>query len=159
MVILSVPTFHQVLGLHLPFHFLHTNHYYYLELGFSKEHRDLNVKRIGYVASEITKARGAAVCAPIAPYEASRRHVRRLIEQYGGFVEVYVSTPIEVCEARDKKGLYAKARSGQLKNFTGIDDPYEAPSSSDLVIDTSVVPVKDAVQQILTYLRDQGFLV
>jgi len=129
------------------------------ELGFSKEHRDLNVKRIGYVASEITKARGAAVCAPIAPYEASRRHVRRLIEQYGGFVEVYVSTPIEVCEARDKKGLYAKARSGQLKNFTGIDDPYEAPTTAEIVIDTSAVPVRDAVQQILTYLRDQGFLV
>eukprot|EP00026_Physarum_polycephalum_P004212 Phypoly_transcript_04229.p1 GENE.Phypoly_transcript_04229~~Phypoly_transcript_04229.p1 ORF type:complete len:520 (+),score=108.19 Phypoly_transcript_04229:621-2180(+) len=128
------------------------------ELGFSKEHRDLNVKRIGYVASEITKARGAAVCAPIAPYESSRRHVRRLIEQYGGFVEVYVSTPIEVCEARDKKGLYAKARSGQLKNFTGIDDPYEPPTTAELVIDTSVVPVRDAVQQILTYLRDQGFL-
>lgn len=111
------------------------------------------------MASEITKARGAAVCAPIAPYEASRRHVRRLIEQYGGFVEVYVSTPIEVCEARDKKGLYAKARSGQLKNFTGIDDPYEAPTTAEIVIDTSAVPVKDAVQQILTYLRDQGFLV
>lgn len=128
------------------------------ELGFSKEHRDLNVKRIGYVASEITKARGVAVCAPIAPYEASRRHVRRLIEQYGGFVEVYVSTPIEICEARDKKGLYAKARSGQLKNFTGIDDPYEPPATAELVIDTNVVPVRDAVQQILTYLRDQGFL-
>jgi sulfate adenylyltransferase len=128
------------------------------ELGFSKEHRDLNVKRIGYVASEITKARGAAVCAPIAPYEGSRRHVRRLIEQYGGFVEVYVSTSLEICEQRDKKGLYAKARSGQLKNFTGIDDPYEPPASAELVIDTASVPVRDAVQQILTYLRDQGFL-
>lgn len=129
------------------------------ELGFSKEHRDLNVKRIGYVASEITKARGAAVCAPIAPYESSRRHVRRLIEQYGGFVEVYVSTPLEICEKRDKKGLYAKARSGQLKNFTGIDDPYEPPVSAEIVIDTSLVPVRDAVQQILIYLRDQGFIV
>lgn len=106
------------------------------ELGYSKEHRDLNVKRIGYVASEITKCRGLAICAPIAPYEESRRHVRKLVEQYGGFIEVYIATPIEVCEQRDKKGLYAKARSGKLKNFTGIDDPYEPPHNPEIKIDT-----------------------
>jgi len=129
------------------------------ELGFSKEHRDLNVRRIGYVASEITKCRGAAICAPIAPYEASRRAVRRLIENAGGgFVEVFISTPITVCEARDKKGLYAKARSGQLKNFTGIDDPYEAPETPELSLDTSKLTVREAVQQITTFLRKEGYL-
>eukprot|EP01110_Echinostelium_bisporum_P013797 TRINITY_DN994_c1_g1_i7.p1 TRINITY_DN994_c1_g1~~TRINITY_DN994_c1_g1_i7.p1 ORF type:complete len:590 (-),score=227.97 TRINITY_DN994_c1_g1_i7:364-2133(-) len=128
------------------------------ELGFSKEHRDLNVKRIGYVASEITKCRGAAICAPIAPYDSSRQTVRSLIDQYGGYIQVYVSTSIEVCEQRDKKGLYAKARSGQLKHFTGIDDPYEAPTDSDINIDTATVPVKEAVQQIMDYLKKEGFL-
>jgi len=128
------------------------------ELGFSKEHRDLNVRRIGYVASEITKCRGVAICAPIGPYEASRRAVRKMIDEYGGFIEVHVSTPIDVCERRDKKGLYAKARSGQLKNFTGIDDPYEVPSNPELRIDTSALSVKEAVDSIVTYLRKEGYL-
>ena len=97
------------------------------ELGFSKEHRDLNIQRIGYVASEITKNGGIAICAPIAPYAATRKIVREMIEPLGGFIEIHVATPIEVCEARDRKGLYAKARAGILKGFTGIDDPYEAP--------------------------------
>jgi len=128
------------------------------ELGFSKEHRDLNVRRIGYVASEITRCRGVAICAPIAPYEESRRHVRRLIEEYGGFIEVHVSTPLEVCEARDTKGLYAKARSGQLKMFTGIDDPYEPPSHPELRIDTHKISVKDAVDIVIAFLRKEGYL-
>jgi len=127
-------------------------------LGFSKEHRDLNVRRIGYVASEITKCGGSAICAPIAPYEVSRRHCRKLITQYGGFVEVFIATPIQVCEERDRKGLYAKARSGQLKNFTGIDDPYEAPEAPELRIDTSAVSVAQAVDTIVSYLRSEGFL-
>ena len=97
------------------------------ELGFSKEHRDLNIQRIGYVASEITKNGGIAICAPIAPYAATRKSVREMIEPLGGFIEIHVATPIEVCEARDRKGLYAKARAGILKGFTGIDDPYEVP--------------------------------
>lgn len=131
------------------------------ELGFSKEHRDLNVRRIGYVASEITKSRGVAICAPIGPYKETRKAVRGMIEGYGmgGFVEVYVSTSIEVCEARDKKGLYAKARSGLLKNFTGIDDPYEVPEHPELVIDSAVVPVREALDLILGFLRREGYIV
>jgi sulfate adenylyltransferase len=128
------------------------------ELGFSKEHRDINIRRIGYVASEITKNRGVAVCAPIAPYEITRREVRELIDQYGGFIEVHVSTPIEVCEARDRKGLYAKARAGVLKGFTGIDEPYEAPQNPELAIDTSQVSADEAAMQILLHLEEQGFL-
>ena len=100
------------------------------ELGFSKEHRDLNIQRIGYVASEITKNGGIAICAPIAPYSATRKIVREMIEPLGGFIEIHVATPIEVCEARDRKGLYAKARAGILKGFTGIDDPYEVAGES-----------------------------
>jgi sulfate adenylyltransferase len=97
------------------------------ELGFSRAHRDLNILRIGFVASEIVKNRGIAVCAPIAPYRGIRRQVREAVARYGGFIEVHVSTPLEVCEQRDRKGLYAKARAGLLTNFTGIDDPYETP--------------------------------
>jgi sulfate adenylyltransferase len=107
------------------------------ELGFSKEHRDLNIQRIGYVASEITKNGGIAICAPIAPYTATRKRVREMIEPLGGFIEVHVATPIEVCEARDRKGLYAKARAGILKGFTGIDDPYEVPESPEMRLATS----------------------
>jgi len=130
------------------------------ELGFSKEHRDLNVRRIGYVASEITKARGVAICAPIGPYQETRRAVRNSIENYGmgGFIEVYVSTALEVCEQRDKKGLYAKARSGQLKNFTGIDDPYEIPDKPEVTLDTAVLTIRQSLDLILNYLRRAGFI-
>jgi len=127
------------------------------ELGFSKEHRDINIKRIGYVASEITKNRGIAVCAPIAPYTTTRREVREMIEQYGGFIEIHVATPIEVCEQRDRKGLYAKARAGLIKEFTGIDDPYEAPEQPEIQIDTTNISPDEAAQQILNYLSAQGF--
>src|SRR5690606_9142117 len=106
------------------------------ELGFSKEHRDINIRRIGYVASEITKNGGMAICAPIAPYDAVRKEVRQMIEPYGGFVLVYVATPLEECERRDRKGLYAKARAGILKQFTGISDPYEEPQDASLVLQT-----------------------
>ena len=98
------------------------------ELGFSKEHRDINIRRIGYVASEITKNGGIAICAPIAPYDATRKHVRQMIEPYGGFILVHIATSVDVCEQRDRKGLYAKARAGILKEFTGISDPYEVSS-------------------------------
>ena len=128
------------------------------ELGFSREHRDLNIQRIGFVASEITKNRGAAVCAPIAPYAATRRQVRSVIEQHGGFVEVHVSTPLEVCEARDRKGLYAKARAGLIKEFTGIDDPYEEPQSPEVVIDTGELSAERAAQSIIDYLVREGYL-
>ena len=128
------------------------------ELGFSKEHRDLNIQRIGFVAGEITKNRGAAVCAPIAPYADTRRKVRESIELHGGFIEVHVSTSLEVCEGRDRKGLYAKARAGLIKGFTGIDDPYEAPENAEVVIDTGELSAERAAQKIVDCLRHKGFL-
>ncbi len=128
------------------------------ELGFSKEHRDLNIRRIGYVASEVTKHGGAAVCCPIAPYDVTRKAVRSMIEPYGGFILVHISTPVEVCEARDRKGLYAKARAGIIKEFTGISDPYESPEDADLVIDTSEVSAEDAADRVVGLLGERGYL-
>jgi len=128
------------------------------ELGFSKEHRNLNITRIGFVASEITKNGGIAICAPIAPYEAIRKNNRELISKVGGYIEVHVSTPLETCEKRDVKGLYAKARKGIIKGFTGIDDPYENPINPELSIDTSNISQEEAVQQVLIYLENEGFL-
>lgn len=128
------------------------------ELGFSKEHRDINIRRIGYVASEITKNGGIAICAPIAPYTATRRDVRHMIEPLGGFFEVYVSTPIEVCEQRDRKGLYAKARAGLIKEFTGISDPYEAPEKPELVLDTRGSSVEEEAEKVVQLIHTAGFL-
>lgn len=128
------------------------------ELGFSKEHRDLNIQRIGYVASEITKNGGIAICAPIAPYAQTRRVVREMIEPVGGFVEIHVATPIEVCEARDRKGLYAKARAGLIKGFTGIDDPYEVPENPEMSIDTSDVTPDMLAHRIIVKLESLGFI-
>lgn len=128
------------------------------ELGFSKAHRDLNIRRIGFVASEITKNGGVAICAPIAPYQETRRAVRELIEQHGAFVEIHVSTPLEVCEARDRKGLYAKARKGIIPEFTGISDPYEVPERPELRIDTSQLGPTEAAQEVLLYLFKEGYL-
>jgi sulfate adenylyltransferase len=128
------------------------------ELGFSKEHRDLNIQRIGYVASEITKNGGIAICAPIAPYAKTRKLVREMIEPVGGFIEVHVATPIETCEKRDRKGLYAKARAGILKGFTGIDDPYETPENPELVIDTTDVTPDMLAHRIIVKLESLGFI-
>ena len=128
------------------------------ELGFSKEHRNLNVQRIGYVASEITKNGGVAICAPIAPYAQARRAVREMIEAHGMFVEIYVSTPIAVCETRDRKGLYALARAGKIKEFTGISDPYEVPDDAEMSIDTSDVTPDEAVQRIILKLEALGLI-
>ncbi|TFG80203.1 MAG: adenylyl-sulfate kinase, partial [Chromatiales bacterium] len=128
------------------------------ELGFSREHRDLNILRIGYVASEITKNGGVAICAPIAPYAATRRKVRQTIEPVGGFLEVHLSTSIEVCEQRDRKGLYAKARAGILKEFTGISDPYEVPENPELRIDTQGVTPDMVAHRILVKLESMGFI-
>ncbi|MFA5891050.1 MAG: bifunctional sulfate adenylyltransferase/adenylylsulfate kinase [Actinomycetota bacterium] len=128
------------------------------ELGFSKEHRDINIRRIGYVASEITKNGGVAICAPIAPYDAVRKEVRAMVEPGGGFMLVHAGTPIEVCEQRDRKGLYAKARAGLVKGFTGIDDPYEAPEDADLVIDTTNVTPEEAAQRIILHLEREGYI-
>jgi sulfate adenylyltransferase len=128
------------------------------ELGFSKEHRDLNIHRIGFVANEITKNGGIAICAPIAPYDSVRKEVRTLIEQHGGFILVYVSTPLEVCEQRDRKGLYAKARAGIIKEFTGISDPYEEPRDAETVIDTSELTPEEAAQEVLLHLEREGYI-
>ncbi|MBW1679930.1 MAG: bifunctional sulfate adenylyltransferase/adenylylsulfate kinase [Deltaproteobacteria bacterium] len=128
------------------------------ELGFSKEHRDINVRRIGFVAGEITKNRGIAICAPIAPYAATRREVRSEIENYGGFVEVHVSTPVEECEKRDRKGMYAKARAGLIKGFTGVDDPYEVPENPEVRIDTTDISPEEAAQEIMLFLGQKGYL-
>ncbi len=128
------------------------------ELGFNKAHRDINVRRIGFVASEITKHRGIAICAPIAPYRQTRRDVRAMVEAVGGFVEIHVATPIETCEARDRKGLYAKARAGLIPEFTGVSDPYEVPEHPELAIDTTSLSIDEAVQQILLKLEHEGYL-
>jgi len=128
------------------------------ELGFSKEHRDLNIRRIGYVASEITKNGGIAICAPIAPYTVTRRAVRESISSVGGFLEVHVSTSVEVCEQRDRKGLYALARAGKIKEFTGISDPYEEPENAEMVIDTVDITPDLAAHRILVKLESMGFI-
>ncbi len=128
------------------------------ELGFTKAHRDINVRRIGFVASEITKNRGIAICAPIAPYRQTRRDVRTMIEAVGGFVEIHVATPIETCEGRDRKGLYAKARAGLIPEFTGVSDPYEVPEHPELAIDTTGLGIDEAVQRILLKLEHEGYL-
>jgi len=128
------------------------------QLTFSKEHRDINVRRIGFVASEITKNRGIAICAPIAPYAATRAEIRASIETYGGFIEVHVATPIEICEKRDRKGMYAKARAGLIKGFTGVDDPYEIPDSPEVCIDTTNQSPDEATREILLFLGQKEFI-
>jgi sulfate adenylyltransferase len=128
------------------------------ELGFSKAHRDINIRRIGFVASEITKNGGIAICAPIAPYRETRRAVRESIESQGVFIEIHVATPLEVCEGRDRKGLYAKARKGIIPEFTGISDPYDVPERPEMTIDTSELSPAQAVQEVLLYLLKEGFI-
>ncbi|MBL50890.1 MAG: adenylyltransferase [Candidatus Marinimicrobia bacterium] len=128
------------------------------ELGFSKKHRSLNVQRIGYVASEITKNGGIAICAPIAPYEADRRINRALISDLGGYIEIYVNTSLEKCEERDVKGLYELARKGIIKKFTGISDPYEAPKQAEIVINSSGTPPEELVDQIIIRIKKLGYI-
>lgn len=129
------------------------------ELSFSPEHRSLNVKRIGFVANEITKNGGIAICAPIAPYESDRIYNRNIISENGGYIEVYVSTSLDVCQKRDEKGLYAKAKQGLIPNFTGISDPYEVPKNPEFNIDTALVPIDQAVNMIINYLIKEGYLL
>ena len=128
------------------------------ELGFSKEHRDLNIRRIGYVASEITKNGGIAICAPIAPYATTRRAVREDVEAFGAFIEVHVATSIEECERRDRKGLYKLAREGKIKEFTGISDPYDVPASPELSVETENVDVDNCAHQVLLKLESMGLI-
>ena len=128
------------------------------ELGFSKEHRDLNVRRIGFVAAEITKNRGIAICAPIAPYATTRQAVREDIEAHGAFIEIHVATTLEECEKRDRKGLYQMARAGKIKEFTGISDPYEVPENPELSLDTVGVDVDYCAQQVILKLEQLGLI-
>jgi sulfate adenylyltransferase len=128
------------------------------ELGFSREHRDLNILRIGFVAGEVARHGGVSICAPIAPYAHTRQKVREMVSAWGGFIEVYVSTPLETCEARDRKGLYAKARAGIVKEFTGISDPYESPKNPEITIDTTLFTPDEASEQILTFLKSEGYI-
>ena len=128
------------------------------ELGFSKEHRDLNIRRIGYVASEITKNGGIAICSPIAPYASTRSAIREDIEQFGAFIEIHVATSIEECERRDRKGLYKLAREGKIKEFTGISDPYDVPICPELSLETENVDVDNCAHQVLLKLESMGLI-
>jgi sulfate adenylyltransferase len=128
------------------------------ELGFSRADRDLNINRIGFVAAEVTKAGGIALCAAIAPYKNARVKNRQLISQYGGYIEVYVSTPLDVCETRDTKGFYAKARKGEMQGLTGVDDPYESPDNAEIIIDTSKLTIEESVAKIIQFLQDGNYI-
>ncbi len=128
------------------------------ELGFSKADRDLNIRRIGFVASEVTKAGGIAICAAIAPYRSARTENRQLISQFGGYIEIFLSTSLQACEKRDIKGLYAKARQGEIKSFTGIDDPYEEPINPEITLDTTHLTVEEAVTKIIEFLQREHYL-
>jgi sulfate adenylyltransferase len=127
-------------------------------LTFSRADRDLNIARIGYLAAEIARHGGIAICAPIAPYAAARDRVRQLVSEVGDFLLIHVATPVEVCEARDRKGLYAKARAGLIDQFTGVSDPYEEPTDAVLAIDTSVLSREQATESIMTLLASGGWL-
>ncbi len=127
-------------------------------LTFSRADRELNLRRIGYVAGEVTRHGGICICAAIAPFRTARAEVRARISQLGGFYEIYVATPLAVCESRDPKGLYKKARRGEIKGFTGIDDPFEIPEHAEISIDTSRIAIDDAVKKILALPARDGLL-
>jgi len=126
-------------------------------LGFSKEDRDTNIRRIGFVASEIVRHGGIAVCAAVSPYRATRNDVRNMVGR-DRYVEVFVDTPLDVCERRDEKGLYAKARRGEIKGFTGIDDPYEAPRHPEIHLDTVAHSPEESGRKVLEFLQARGFV-
>jgi sulfate adenylyltransferase len=128
------------------------------ELGYSREHRRLNVLRHSYIAAELCRYDAVVICALIAPYAADRAEMRRMISAHGDFIEIHVSTPLAVCEQRDPKGLYARARAGTLAHMTGVDDPYEAPRRPELAIDTSALDVPQCVARIIAGLQDSGVL-
>ena len=126
------------------------------DLGFSKEDRDKNIQRVTFVAELLVKHGVIVLCAFISPYREERRNVRKEI---GRFVEVFVKCPLEVCEERDPKGLYAKARRGEIKNFTGIDDPYEEPENAEIIVDTSKMTLEEEVEKIVTFLQNHNYIV
>jgi sulfate adenylyltransferase len=127
-------------------------------LSFSRADRDLNIARIGFVAAEVARHGGIAICAPIAPFAAARARVRQMVSEVGDFFLIHVATPVEVCEARDRKGLYAKARAGIITQFTGVSDPYEEPTDAELVLDTSLLSRTEAVEAVLRMLTAGGWL-
>jgi len=127
-------------------------------LGFSKEDRDENVKRVGFVAGEVAKHGGITICSLIAPYRDARRAVRSMVEHYGEFIEIYVQASVETCASRDTKGLYEKARQGLIKGFTGIDDPYEEPENPELIAKTEENTPEGIVEEIIAYLDARGLL-
>jgi adenylyl-sulfate kinase len=127
-------------------------------LGFSKEDRDTNIERIGWVASRITRQGGAVIAAAISPYEETRRKARELVEEFGSFVEVYVNASVDECARRDVNGLYAKAFAGEIKGFTGVDDPYEAPSAAEIVVDTESTEPEEAAAQVIAKLEELGLV-
>ncbi|MGZ4462342.1 MAG: adenylyl-sulfate kinase [Gaiellaceae bacterium] len=127
-------------------------------LGFSKEDRDTHIERVGWVASRLTRQGGAVIAAAISPYIATRAKAREMIEEFGTFVEVYVQASVEECARRDVKGLYAKAFAGEIKGFTGVDDPYEAPPAAEVVIDTEASTPEEAAAQILADLEARGLI-
>jgi len=127
-------------------------------LGFSKEDRDTNIERIGWVASRLTRQGGAVIAAAISPYEETRRKARTLVEEFGPFVEVYVSASVDECARRDVNGLYAKAFAGEIKGFTGVDDPYEAPTSAEIVVDTETTEPEEAAQIVVARLEELGLI-
>eukprot|EP00485_Elphidium_margaritaceum_P009578 CAMPEP_0202700958 /NCGR_PEP_ID=MMETSP1385-20130828/14069_1 /ASSEMBLY_ACC=CAM_ASM_000861 /TAXON_ID=933848 /ORGANISM="Elphidium margaritaceum" /LENGTH=610 /DNA_ID=CAMNT_0049358253 /DNA_START=129 /DNA_END=1961 /DNA_ORIENTATION=- len=129
------------------------------ELGFSEEHRNLNIKRIGFISSLVAYSGGLAIAAPIAPYKVSRDFVREVCSEAGGYLECYVKASLDVCEQRDRKGLYAKARKGIIKGMTGIDDPYEEPQNAELVLDTGSFSVGECCDQIIEYLMKEGYII
>jgi sulfate adenylyltransferase len=128
------------------------------DLGFSRDDREEQLRRVGVIASQITSRGGIVICALIAPYQTSRDDIRDLVGKYGDYVEVYVSTPLEVCETRDKKGLYKKARLGEITEFTGISAPYEIPLSPEIIVDSTCLPPSGIVELIMHYLADHGFV-
>jgi sulfate adenylyltransferase len=128
-------------------------------LGFSRTDRDLNIRRIGFVAAEVNRHGGMAICAPIAPFAQTRAQVRAAVEEVGDFVLIHISTPLAECERRDRKGLYAKARRGEIPDFTGISSPYEVPVDADLRLDTSRLNVVDAVGAVWALLEARGYLM
>ncbi|EHY55935.1 Sulfate adenylyltransferase [Exophiala dermatitidis] len=128
------------------------------ELGFTREDRDINIARIAFVASELTKAGAAVIAAPIAPFDAARKDARKTVQQYGSFFLVHVATPLEYCEKTDKRGVYARARRNSIQNFTGVNDPYETPDDADLTVDCEKQSVRSIVHEIVLMLESQGFL-
>lgn len=128
------------------------------DLGFSREDRETNIARIGFVAAELTKAGAAVIAAPIAPYQNARQNAKKDVEKYGSFYLVHVATPLEYAERTDKRGIYKKARNGEIKGFTGVDDPYEVPEKADLTVDLSTSNVRTAVHQIVLLLEAEGLL-